>query len=264
VPKLTHDDGVELHWDERGEGPLVIIAPYWSGHPSAHEPIIEELARDHRVLRYDARGTGESSRVGPHDMETGADDLAAVAEEAGGGAIVIAFADSCPRAVRVAASRPDLVTAVVAPGAAPLSLPALQFSEAMISSETVIHAFIEMLGTDYRGALRNLMAQTNPQMEEAEVRERVALQADYCPRETAVARIQAWLEDDAIEPGRAIAERLVILFSDEMGGAWLPAGKEMAKVVGEHLPEARRVPIADGLVSRPDLAAEVIRDLESP
>ena len=264
MPELTRDDGVELNWEERGEGPLVVLAPYWSGLPSAHDPIAEELAKDHRVVRYDARGTGASTRQGPHDMDTAVGDLAAVLEMAGGDAVVLALADSCPRAVRVAAERPDLVKAVVSPGSAPVSLEVLSESESLVSSRTVINAFIDMIGTDYRGALRTLLSQTNPQMDEGEIRERVADQSEYCPRETALGRVKAWFADDSVEAGRAIGDRLVIVFSENMGGPWLPPGDELAGMLEKHLPEARMVYVDDGIASRPDLTAGVIRDLESP
>jgi hypothetical protein len=182
---------------------------------------------------------------------------------AGGDAIVIALADACPRAAQVAAARPELIRAVIGPGSAPLSLDVMQGAEALISSKTVINAFIEMMRTDYRGALRTLLTQTNPQMDEAEVRERVAEQAEYCPAETAVARAETWFSDDSVEAGRAIGDRLVIVYSDNMGGDWLPAGGEMAKTIGGYLPEARLVPIEDGIASRPDLTAAIVRDLES-
>lgn len=263
MSRLKRDDGVELHWEERGEGAPVVLAPYWSGHPSAHAPITEDLAQDHRVIRYDARGTGESTLQGPHDMETAAGDLVAVLEMAGGNAVVLALADSCPRASRVAAERPELIRGVVAPGSAPVPLDALRGSDALLSSDTVIEAFIEMLATDYRGALRTLLRQTNPQMDESEVRERVAAQAEYCPAETAAARARAWFADDSLEAGRALGERLVIVYSDDMGGAWLPHGGELADLLGELLPQARIQPVEDGITSRPDLTAAVIRDLES-
>lgn len=260
MPKLRRDDGIELHWEERGEGPLVVLAPYWSGHPSTFQNLSDELAPDHRVVRYDARGTGESTRAGPHDVETAVADMAAIVESAGGDAVVVGFADACPKAVRIAASNPELVKAVVAPGAAPLSLGVLQDSDVLLSSQTVIDAFIEMMATDYRGALRSLLTQTNPQMDELEVRERVAQQAEYCPAETALDRVHAWIREDAVEAALTIGDRMVVVFSDEMGGAWLPQGEEMARVVGEHLPDARLVPVADGVVSRPDLTAAVIRE----
>jgi pimeloyl-ACP methyl ester carboxylesterase len=264
MPKLSREDGVEIHWEERGDGRLAILAPYWSGHPSALDPIAADLLRDHRVLRYDARGTGESTRKGPHDVETAAADLAAIAEAAGGDAVVLTLADACPRAVRVAAASPDLVKAVVAPGSAPLLLEVIRGTDALLSSETVIDAFIEMIRTDYRGALRTLMTQTNPQMDEEGVRARVNAQAEYCPAETALGRVQAWLADDSAEQGRAIGDRLVIVYSEEMGGAWLPAGDEMSRRVSEHLPEARLEQVEDGIVSRPDLTAAIVRSLSSP
>ncbi|MGH2957882.1 MAG: alpha/beta fold hydrolase [Solirubrobacterales bacterium] len=263
MPKLSRDDGVEIHWEERGDGPPVILAPYWSGHPSAFDPIEDELGRDHRVVRYDTRGTGESTRTGPHDIETAAADLEAIAEDRGGEAVVLALADACPRAVQVAATRPDLVRAVVAPGSAPLLLEVMRGADALLASETVIEAFIEMIGTDYRGALRTLMTQTNPQMDEEELRARVTAQADYCPAATALGRVEAWLADNSAEPGRAIGGRLAIVYSETMGGAWLPAGEEMARRVAEHLPEARLEPVDDGIVSRPDLTAAVVRSLSS-
>jgi hypothetical protein len=35
VPKLKRDDGVEIHWEERGEGPVVFFAHAgWTTRPS--------------------------------------------------------------------------------------------------------------------------------------------------------------------------------------------------------------------------------------
>ena len=48
--RLERPDGVELHWEERGEGPPVVLAPYWSGHPGVYEDLLSDLARDHRVV----------------------------------------------------------------------------------------------------------------------------------------------------------------------------------------------------------------------
>jgi pimeloyl-ACP methyl ester carboxylesterase len=80
MARLERPDGVELHWDQRGEGPLVVLAPYWSGHPGVYEALLADLARDHRVVTWDARGTGESTRTGPYDMETDCSDLEAIVD----------------------------------------------------------------------------------------------------------------------------------------------------------------------------------------
>ena len=93
MAKLTRDDGIEIHWQEGGSGPLVVLAPYCISYPGVFDPLVAQLESDHRVVRYDDRGTGASTRQGPYDMETGAADLAALVEALGGGAVVVAMAE---------------------------------------------------------------------------------------------------------------------------------------------------------------------------
>ena len=263
MPRLEREDGVEIHWEERGEGPLVVLAPYAIFHPSVYDPVATELAADHRVVRYDDRGTGESSRQGPYDMDTGAADLMEVIEAAGEPAVIVGLGDSCHRAVRACAERPDLIEAMVVPGGMPAGRGALEDSEAMASSDTVVNAFLSMYETDYRGALRSLITAGNPQMSEDEIRERVRVQADYQPQETAVARLRAWVDDDALEPARACGDRLWMLCSETMGGGWFPAGKEAVDLSRRLFPEAHVEEVEDGLMSRPDLTAAVVRRVRS-
>ena len=101
MPLLTREDGIEIFWEERGSdsGPSVILAPYCISHPSVFDPLEAELATNHRIVRYDDRGSGASTHRGPYDMETGAADLEAVLEAAGGAAVVVALADCVNRAV---------------------------------------------------------------------------------------------------------------------------------------------------------------------
>ena len=146
--------------------------PWCRGHPGVYEGLLSDLARDHRVVTWDARGTGQSTRTGPYDMETDCSDLVAILEAAGGDAVVLSTADGANRGVRVAARRRDLVAAVVALGTAPFARMHFEGSEGMIASDTVVRAFIEMVERDYRGALRTLLSATNSQMSEEELRER--------------------------------------------------------------------------------------------
>jgi pimeloyl-ACP methyl ester carboxylesterase len=259
MPRLTRDDGVEIHWEEQGTGPLIVIAMYWSGHPSVFEPLIDELAHDHRIVAYDARGTGQSTRAGPHDMTTGATDLAALVHEVGGPAVVVTMTDGSNRAIRAATEDPDLISAVVATGTPPLGRYGLGEGDALIASDSVIEAFLQMLGRDYRGAQRTLMTTTNPDMTEGQIRERVNLQVAYCPQETAVERVCAWRDDDPLAIARQLGDRLWILSSPEMAGAWLLAGPKLDALIRELLPEAHLVQLEDGLISRPDLTAEIVR-----
>src|SRR4051794_33252544 len=119
MPYLERPGGVKIHWEEQGSGPLVVLAPYANSHPSVYDPLEAELVSDHRVVRYDDRGSGQSIRTGPFDMDTGADDLEAVIEQAGGPAVVLTLTDGVNRAARVAVRRPDLIDALVIPGGTP-------------------------------------------------------------------------------------------------------------------------------------------------
>lgn len=266
MAKLERPDGVELHWEERGQGPLVVLAPHCWGHPGVWEALLSDLARDHRVVTWDARGTGESTRTGPYDMQTDCSDLEAILDEAGGAAVVICTADGANRGARVAASRTDLVAAVVALGTAPFARMHFEGSEGMIASDTVVGAFIKMLERDYRGALRTLLAATNAQMSEEEQRERVAFQISYCPQEPAVARVRAWAEDDPTAAARKTGARLWILVAADVAGPWLPPAEERRRLTEALIPEARIVETEAGTgpISQPGRAADEIRRISAP
>ncbi len=263
MPKLTRDDGAEIHWEQRGEGPLVILAPYWNGHPSSFDALAEDLVRDHTVVRYDARGTGGSSSGGPHDMETGAGDLEAVAAAAGGGATIIGLADGGNWAVRVADRSPGVAPNIVALGGPPFALSRLAGMDAMIASDSVIEAFLEMLSNSYRGGMRTLLEATNAQMDEEELLRRLDKQVEHTPRETALGRVAAWRDDDPVEFCQRIGDRLTVVYSEDVAGPWLPPSSELEETFFSILPEARFVEVDDGMISRPDLTAGVIRELTS-
>jgi pimeloyl-ACP methyl ester carboxylesterase len=258
---LERPGGVELHLENRGDGPLVMLAPYWSGHPGVYEGFLSDLERDHRIVTWDARGTGEATRTGPYDAQTDADDLEAVLEEVGKAAAVISVANGCNIAVEVGARRPDLVAAVLAFGAGPFARVDFEGSEAMITSDSVVAAFGEMLQRDYRGALRTMLSATNSQMSEEELRARVDLQASYCPQEAAIDRVQAWVDGNPTEAAVALGPRLWIFSSETVAGAWLPPLEERRRVIAATMPEAHleEMPGESGPVSRPDLVAAAIR-----
>jgi hypothetical protein len=101
-------------------------------------------------------------------------------------------------------------------------------------------------------------------MSEDEIRERVRLQAEYQPQETAVARLRAWVEDDALEPARACGDRFWMLCADEMGGGWFPSGREAVQLSRRLFPEAHVEEIEDGIMSRPELTAAIVRRVTAP
>jgi pimeloyl-ACP methyl ester carboxylesterase len=257
LPLLNRPNGVQIHWEERGEGTLVVLATQFFGSPAIFEGLIADLAADHRVVTYDLRGTGDSTREGPYDVATDAADLAALIESIGGPALVVGWGDGCNRAVRVSAERPDLVGAIVTPGGNPVGREASQGTDALVDSPSVIEALLGMIETDYRGALRTIVGGANPNFTEEEARLRVDSIVEYCAQEVGAARLRAWIDDDARELATVVGSRLWILSNALEDNPWFtPAGLDRTR---ELLPEAHIEDIDGGAISRPELTAAIVR-----
>jgi pimeloyl-ACP methyl ester carboxylesterase len=257
--KLRRPDGVELAWDSAGDGPLLVVAnQYFSGR-EVFTLLLDDLSSDHRVVWYDPRGTGESTRNGPYDMQTDVEDLRALIEEAGAPALVLAMADGCNRAVHLAAERPDLVSAIVTPAGNPVGRTAAAGTDALVASQSVLDALLAMMRTDYRGALNSVFSTSNPELSDAEVRQRVDETVAHCSQDTAVERMHLWIYDDTLGSARAVGDRLWIL--EHGTNPWFTG--EIAKHTRELLPEANVLEVEAGAVSRPDIAAGVVRRLTS-
>jgi len=125
----------------------------------------------------------------------------------------------------------------------------------------VLDAFIEQLATDYRGAMRPLLSVANPQSSEQEIRERIDTQVAYVPQDVLVERIRAWKDDEPGEIGKALGERLWLLTSPDTAGPWFPSPETLNDVLRRLLPEAHRVAVEDGIVTRPELTATVVRGI---
>lgn len=252
-------DGIDLHWEERGatDGPLLVASMHFSAPPSVFEGLWADLGRDHRVVTYDLRGVGESTRAGPYEMERDAADLAGVVEAAGGGpATVVSFGDGANRAVRTAAERLELVRTVVAPAGNPLGPEVTDGGIGLASSAGVLQLLQEQIARDYRGALRTMVSSANPDWDDDAVRDRIDRNLAYCPQDAAAARLGNWIRDDTLEHSRALGDRLWIVTHPH--NPWFPP--ELAERTRELAPQARVVELDDGPVTRPDLHAAVIRE----
>ena len=259
MPKLVRDDGVEIHWEERGEGPVVFFAHGWASMPSTYSALLTDLATDHRVVTWDPRGAGQSTRRGPYDIGTDSDDLAALVEEVGGPGVVVSAGANAP-CVRVAAERPQSIEAVVLAS----SILELQFQrgemDSLLGSESVVEAGMKQLRADPRSVLRTIISISNPQLSDAEAGERVAAQVAYCPPDAAQERAEASvLADDLTRIGPALGGRLwMIYFENPL------SPRELLKIARELMPEAHIVEAEDGPISRPDITAEVVRKITAP
>jgi pimeloyl-ACP methyl ester carboxylesterase len=256
---LERPDGVEIHWEAQGEGPLVVIVHHvlWS-YRQIYSDLIEDLARDHRVVHYDPRGCGQSSRRGPYDVETDTEDLLAVMGAAGLGAVVVAVGYAFNFSVRAAARRPDLISHILAIGpAAATVLPRseLKGSEALAGSDSVAEMMLTMMGTDPRAALRTLIAASNPGLDQDILRERVDRVAAYISPEAGLDRARAWLEDNVSEQGQGLGDRLWIQY----GRAEPLFESALGARVAALFPKAHLEEVADGPISRPDLTAGAVR-----
>jgi pimeloyl-ACP methyl ester carboxylesterase len=257
MPLLQRPDGVTLPWEARGDGPLVVVAHQFFSPASVFEGLMADLARDHRIVTYDVRGTGEATRQGPYDLDTDAEDLAALIDEAGGRAVVLAMADGCNRTVRLGAEHPELVEAIVSPAGNPVGRRAVAGTDGLAASESVLAALVEMVKTDYRGALRTMFSTSNPGQSEETTRDRVSETVEYCPQEAALPRMMDWIEDDPADLSRSFGDRLWVL--EHGTNPWFPIA--VARRAREILPEANILEVEDGPITRPDIAAGIVRGI---
>jgi pimeloyl-ACP methyl ester carboxylesterase len=256
---VRRPDGVEIHWEEQGRGPLVVVVHQllWS-FPQVYAELIRDLARDHRMVTYDARGCGASTRQGPYDTETDAGDLLAVAETAGAAAIALTMGYGYNVAVRVAAARPDAISDLVCvqPAAAAI-LPRSELRRADVigGSDSVAEMLTRMMHTDPRAAVRTLLSAAEPELSEEELLERMSRVGSYVSPESTLQRTEAWLADDASAHSRVLGDRLRILHPETepiYEGA-------LVDRVSELYPEAQVEEVSGGPISRPDLVAAWVR-----
>jgi pimeloyl-ACP methyl ester carboxylesterase len=257
VPFVEREGGVSLFWQDWGEGPGLLITHSYIQHPKVFEGLLTDLQQGHRMIRYDPRGTGESTRRGPFDPATDVADLIAVVEAAGPIAAVIANGDATNRAAHAAAQRPELIPYVVSLETVPLMPGQAEGTDALVGSGGVLDALVSTMRLDYRTGLIAAIERGNPSMTEDQLRERVDATVAYLSHEASVARLEAWIKDAPGDDPRALGERLVVAYQG--AGAWFPA--ELIERAHELLPEARLVKLEAGPISRPDLTAAVIRDV---
>jgi pimeloyl-ACP methyl ester carboxylesterase len=257
VPFVERDDGVRLYWEEAGEGPAILFAHSYIQHPGVFDGLLAELRSGHRIIRYDVRGAGGSTRQGPYDMETDIGDMIAVADAAGPLAAVITNGEATNRAVHVAAHNPDLIPYVISLESVPLGRRQAEGTDSLISSGNVLEALVSMMRADYRSGITAAVQRGNPEMGPAALRERVDLTVAYIGHEAALRRLEYWIADDPGDDPRTLGDRLVVAY--EGAGGWFPA--DLTEHGQEFLPDAQLIKLEGGAISRPDLTAAVVREL---
>jgi pimeloyl-ACP methyl ester carboxylesterase len=257
VPELERPDGARIHYEVRGEGPLVVLSLGFAATPATYEGIVSDLAHDHRVVTWEPRGCGSSSTEGPFDIDTDAEDLVALIRALNGPAVVWAAGHGVDVTIRAAAADGDAVRAIVTAGIVTAMREHLEGTETFAGSQTVTEMLIEQLRRDPRAAVRATVGSLNPQLDEEGLRARIDETLDYTRPETTLARIESWLKKESpLDDLRSLGPRLVILWQE--GDAWQSGAIPRVR---DLLPDARIVEVEDGALSRPDLAAAVVREM---
>jgi hypothetical protein len=130
-------------------------------------------------------------------------------------------------------------------------------TESLISSRQVLEALVGMMRADYRSGLSAAVQRGNPDMTQDEVRARVDATVAYIDHDASLGRLEGWINDQPGDDPRALGERLVVAY--EGAGGWFPA--ELTERGHDLLPDAQFVKLEGGAISRPDLAAAVVRSI---
>lgn len=77
-------DGATLHYEVRGDGPLLLLIPGGAGDAASYDGVADTLATDHTVVSYDPRGMSRSPLDDPdaaQHVERHADDALRLLDE---------------------------------------------------------------------------------------------------------------------------------------------------------------------------------------
>jgi pimeloyl-ACP methyl ester carboxylesterase len=116
---LVERDGVRVFWERYGSGdPTILLLPTWSIYHARHWKLqIPTLARQFRVVTFDGRGNGRSSRPSDTaayaDTEFVADALAVLDATGTGRAVLAGLSMGAGFGIRLAAEHPERVLGLV-------------------------------------------------------------------------------------------------------------------------------------------------------
>ncbi len=107
-------NGAVLHYEERGNGPPLLLVHGTGTYADIWSPVLDGLARAYRVIAYDRRGFARSSPAPRGGLAEHARDAAALLDALGASpATVVGWSGGGVFALDLAASFPDCVAALV-------------------------------------------------------------------------------------------------------------------------------------------------------
>jgi len=162
---VQSDDGLRIHWRSVGSGPPVVCCNGVGVSTFFWKYVIEQLSSDHRVLLWDYRGHGRSSRdldLESHDLSIArhARDLEMVLDDAGvvRPALVMGHSMGCQVALELARKSPDRVAALgLWLGTAGRTLHTFAGWSGSYHVFRIIHAFVRAAGESVNRTQRVLL-----------------------------------------------------------------------------------------------------------
>ena len=247
LKRLTGEE-IDLAWGDLGVGSPVVVIPAWlsnlaliveGGDPRSS--LIEHLARNHRAITYDRRGTGLSGgTVRDFGVDAAVDELTAVLEHLGEPAALFAMSGAGPIALACAARRPDRVSHLVLFGT---------YASGPNTFGDVGRPILDLLRQRPTIATELLAALYRPGSSGAATLHFARILRESAPTEVAAGYLEAIYDTDVSDLVEEIrAPALVLHYRGDRvipfaGGATLadalPSARFIAKDGAWHLPDAR-------------------------
>jgi pimeloyl-ACP methyl ester carboxylesterase/DNA-binding CsgD family transcriptional regulator len=232
-------DGRRLAYSTLGDGPPIVFGPRWVSHLEEEwvdvnqRAFYENVARTHRVLRFDRLGCGLSSReLEPRpNIASESRQLEAVIDAAGGSAVVFASSCCCLAVSQLAVRRPSSVTKLI-------------YFGGYAARDDIPHAtkrsLIEFVRTNWSLGAQMLAGLLDPHASGDEIAEYTRQQRRAASAEAAAIFLELDLDADVREVLPRVETPALVLHRRGDRTVPLARGRELAAL----LPNARFVPLS--------------------
>jgi pimeloyl-ACP methyl ester carboxylesterase/DNA-binding CsgD family transcriptional regulator len=231
-------EGQRLAYATYGEGPPMVIGPRWVSHLEEEwsdpnqRAFYAEVAKTHRVVRFDRIGCGLSSReLEPRPtVESESRQLEALIEAVGGSAVVFASSCCCLAASQLAVRRPDAVEKLIYFGG---------YASRNDIPEATRASLIEFVRLSWKLAAQMLAGLFDPHASGDEIAEHTRMQRTAASAEAA----SIFLELDLGADLRPVLPKVPVpaLVLHRRGDRTVPIGR--GRELASLLPHARFVPL---------------------
>jgi pimeloyl-ACP methyl ester carboxylesterase/DNA-binding CsgD family transcriptional regulator len=231
-------EGRRLAYATYGEGPPMVIGPRWVSHldeewsDPTQRAFYAELAKTHRVVRFDRIGCGVSSReLEPRPTaESESRQLEAVIDAVGGSAVIFASSCCCLSASQLAVRRPEAVEKLIYFGS---------YASRNDVPEATRASLIEFVRLSWRLAAQMFAGLLDPHASGDQIAEYTRLQRAAASAEAASIFLDLELNADLRDLLPTVPVPTLVLHRRGDRTVPIGRGRELASL----LPQARFVPL---------------------